>query len=724
MDDRRKGCGRPKTQNSDSEPPSGSEGFQWPQFLQQVQQQHNQFMHQMMQHLNGGLHSQGIPQEAAGGSFIDFFRMNPSEFHGGLNLVKAHEWVTNMERIFQIMHCNEENKVVFASHMMRVLLSLRTQKEFEFQQLRHGTMSVSMYAEKLEDMAAYSRHAIYAPDEKWKINQFLFGLRGEISHSISQREFTTYAELLRQCYVTENSLKKVQEERDKYRIRHKDHGRSEGHVAKDCPQNKNQIQERNISRVYTLDARKAKSNNALIVVYETYWLARNSFVSSNGGYIGMDDVVETPLICENCSLSVNGKIFQIDLICLPLKKVDVVLGMDWLSANSVFIECEEKLIIIPSSESTPKDVLTTILEEVFSEDVTSLPPEKEVEFSIDLIRGMTPISLNKFTIKNKYPLPRIDDLLDQLKGACVFSKIDLRLSYHQIRVKNSDVPKTAFKTRYGHCEFLVMPFGMTNSPVVFMDYMNRIFQPYLDQFMVIFIDDILIYSRTPQEHGEHLRNVLSVLQEKQLFAKLSYYRRFIKGFSQLALPMTRLTRKEIYFKWDSKCEQSFMSLKERITTAPVLIIHDHSKSYELKTHEENYPTHDLELAAVVFTLNVWRHYLYGVRFEMFNNHKSLKYLFDQKDLNMRQRRWMEYLKYFDFELKYHPGKANKVADALSRKEMHKAELMVLEYALLKKFQDLNLRFDWTQNGVIMRNLNVTSSLKETIQQGQMIDEKL
>lgn len=191
----------------------------------------------------------------------------------------------------------------------------------------------------------------------------------------------------------------------------------------------------------------------------------------------------------------------------------------------------------------------------------------------------------------------------------MFSKIDLRLSYHQIRVKNSDVPKTAFKTRYGHCEFLVMPFGMTNAPAVFMDYMNRIFQPYLDQFMVIFIDDILIYSRTPQEHGEHLRNVLSVLQEKQLFAKLrsnfkveaiinwerlknasevrsflclaGYYRRFIKGFSQLALPMTRLTRKEIYFKWDSKCEKSFMSLKERLTTAHVLIIHDHSKSYEV-----------------------------------------------------------------------------------------------------------------------------------------------
>lgn len=107
-------------------------------------------------------------------------------------------------------------------------------------------------------------------------------------------------------------------------------------------------------------------------------------------------------------------------------------------------------------------------------------------------------------------------------------------------------------------------------------------------------------------------------------------------------------------------------------------------SRQLKPHEENYPTHDLELAVVVFTLKVWRHYLYGVRFELFSDHKSLKYLFDQKELNMRQRRWMEYLKEFNFGLKYHPGKANKVADALSRKEMHKVELMMLEYALLEK----------------------------------------
>ncbi|XP_050876973.1 uncharacterized protein LOC127080716 [Lathyrus oleraceus] len=184
----------------------------------------------MVQQWNGGFHPQGVPQEAAGGDFQDFFRMNPPEFHGGLNPVKAHEWITNMERIFQIVHCSEENKVMFASHMMKgpvvkwwesastlmtnqgvprdwehfktTLLdkyfpsSLRTHKEFEFQQLRQGTITVAAYAEKFEDMVVYFRQAVYTPDEKWKIDQFLFGLKGEISHSVSQREFITYAELL------------------------------------------------------------------------------------------------------------------------------------------------------------------------------------------------------------------------------------------------------------------------------------------------------------------------------------------------------------------------------------------------------------------------------------------------------------------------------------------------------------------------------------------------
>nr|KYP33826.1 Retrovirus-related Pol polyprotein from transposon 17.6 [Cajanus cajan] len=220
--------------------------------------------------------------------------------------------------------------------------------------------------------------------------------------------------------------------------------------------------------------------------------------------------------------------------------------------------------------------------------------------------------LNKLTIKNKYPLPRIDDLMDQLRGASVFSKIDLRSRYHQIRVKESNIPKTAFRTRYGHYEYVVMPFGVTNALAVFMDYMNRIFRSFLDRFVVVFIDDILVYSRSLEDHREHLRLVFEVLRERQLYAKLSkcefwlsevkflghvisaegivvdpakvevviqwepsrtameirsfvrlasYYRRFIEGFSRIVMSLTQLTRKDQPFVWMDACEQSFQELK-------------------------------------------------------------------------------------------------------------------------------------------------------------------
>ena len=136
--------------------------------------------------------------------------------------------------------------------------------------------------------------------------------------------------------------------------------------------------------------------------------------------------------------------------------------------------------------------------------------------------------INKMTVKNKYPLLRIEHLFNQLKGACVFSKIDLRLGYYQLQVKDEDVPKIAFRTQYGHYEFLVIPFGLTNSPAVYMDLMNRVLRPYLDQFVVVFIDDSLVYSKDEQEHGQHLRIFLQTLKEKQLYAKLSKCDFFLK----------------------------------------------------------------------------------------------------------------------------------------------------------------------------------------------------
>ncbi|GJR21124.1 putative reverse transcriptase domain-containing protein [Tanacetum coccineum] len=354
--------------------------------------------------------------------------------------------------------------------------------------------------------------------------------------------------------------------------------------------------------------------------------------------------------------------------------------------------------------------------------------------------------LNKLTVKNRYPLPRIDDLFDQLQGSSIYSKIDLRSGYHQLRVREQDVPKTAFRTRYGHYEFQVMPFGLTNAPAVFMDLMNRVCKPYLDKFVIVFIDDILIYSKDEREHEEHLKAILELLKKEKLYAKFSkcefwipkvqflghvidsrgihvdpakiesikdwaspktpteirqflglagYYRRFIEGFSKIAKSMTKLTQKGIKFDWGEKEENAFQLIKQKLCSAPILALPEGSEDFvvycdashkglgavlmqrekviayasrQLKVHEKNYTTHDLELGSVVFALKIWRHYLYGTRCTVFTDHKSLQHILDQKELNMRQRRWLELLSDYDCDIRYHPGKANVVADALSRKE--------------------------------------------------------
>ncbi|KAJ9557119.1 hypothetical protein OSB04_011733 [Centaurea solstitialis] len=440
--------------------------------------------------------------------------------------------------------------------------------------------------------------------------------------------------------------------------------------------------------------------------------------------------------------------------------------------------------------------------EVFPEELPGLPPPRQVEFRIDLVPGAGPIAkspyrlapsemqelskqlqelldkgfirpssspwgapvlfvkkkdgsfrmcidyreLNQITIKNRYPLPRIDDLFDQLQGATYFSKIDLRSGYHQMRVREEDIPKTAFRTRYRHYEFLVMPFGLTNAPTVFMDLMNRVCRPYLDKFVIVFIDDILIYSQSKEDHEQHLRSILELLKAEELYAKFSkcefwirevhflghvvnkegihvdpakieaikkweapktpseirqflglagYYRRFIANFSKIAQPLTALTQKDKKFIWGEKQEEAFQVLKHKLCNAPILALPEGTDNFvvycdashqglgcvlmqnekviayasrQLKVHEKNYTTHDLELGAVVFALKIWRHYLYGTKCTIFTDHKSLQHILDQKMLNMRQRRWVELLSDYDCEIKYHPGKANVVADALSRKE--------------------------------------------------------
>ncbi|GKA82566.1 putative reverse transcriptase domain-containing protein, partial [Tanacetum coccineum] len=308
--------------------------------------------------------------------------------------------------------------------------------------------------------------------------------------------------------------------------------------------------------------------------------------------------------------------------------------------------------------------------------------------------------------------------INQLQGSSVYSKIDLRSGYHQLRVREEDIPKTAFRTRYGHYEFQVMPFCLTNAPAIFMDLMNRVCKPYLDKFVIVFIDDILIYSKNKKEHEEHLKLILKLLKKEELYAKFSkcefwspkvqflghvidsqglagYYRIFIKGFSKIVKPMTKLTQKKVKFEWGDKQETAFQLLNQKLCNAQILALPEGSKDFiiycdasikglgavlmqrekviayasrQLKIHEKNYTTHDLELRAVVFSLKLWRHYLYGTKCTVFTDHKSLQHILNQKELNMRQRHWLELLSDYDCEIRYHLGKANVVANTLSRKE--------------------------------------------------------
>ncbi|CAN4114240.1 unnamed protein product [Withania somnifera] len=230
--------------------------------------------------------------------------------------------------------------------------------------------------------------------------------------------------------------------------------------------------------------------------------------------------------------------------------------------------------------------------------------------------------LNRVTIKNEYPLPRIDDLFDRLRGAKCFSKIDLRSGYHRVRVKEKDIPKTAFRTRYGHFEFLVMSFGLTNAPSVFMDLMNRVFKPFLDVFVIVFIDDILVYSRSKEDHARSFE-AGAAGSSRSSFQEL---KNKLTSTPVLVLPKAR----DGYAVY---CDASGIGLGCVLTQHGRVIAY---ASRQLRPHEKNYPTHDLELAAVVFALKIWRHYLYGVHVDIYTDHKSLQYIFKQKDLNLRR----------------------------------------------------------------------------------------
>ncbi|GJW60325.1 putative reverse transcriptase domain-containing protein [Tanacetum coccineum] len=413
-------------------------------------------------------------------------------------------------------------------------------------------------------------------------------------------------------------------------------------------------------------------------------------------------VVSTNNVLIGCTLNLLNHSFPIDLMVIELGSFDIIIGMDWLSRYDAAILCGEKKVRIPlkgktlviegnrnnsrlkivsciktqkyiekgcelflaqvteqeSKEKRLEDVpVIRDFPEVFPDELPGLPPPRQVEFRIDLIPGAAPVARAPYRLapsEMKELSKQLQELLEKgfirpssspwgapLQGSSVYSKIDLRSGYHQLRIREEDIPITAFRTRYGHYEFQVMPFGLTNAPAVFMDLMNRVCKPYLDKFVIVFIDDILIYSKNKEEHDS---NGVHVDLAK------------IEAIKNWAAPTTPTEVRQ--FLGLAGFGAVLMQREKVIAYA----------SRQLRKNDEKLYDHDLEIGAACFCFRLWRHYLYGTKCTVYTVTKSLQYILDQKELNMRQRRWIKLLSDYDCVIRYHPGKANVVADALSRKD--------------------------------------------------------
>ncbi|CAN6474419.1 unnamed protein product [Victoria cruziana] len=366
-------------------------------------------------------------------------------------------------------------------------------------------------------------------------------------------------------------------------------------------------------------------------------------------------------------------------------------------------------------------------------------------------------ALNAATIKDKHPIPVIDELLDELSGATYFTKIDLRAGYHQIRMDEADIPKTAFRTHDGHYEFLVMPFGLTNAPATFQRCMNTIFREYLREFVLVFFDDILVYSADLRQHEAHLRVVLQILKDHQLFAKISkcsfgqtsvgYLGHIVShggGYGTIAAPLTGMLKKGA-FHWTDQALHAFEQLKTAMVTAPVLALPDFGKTFVVETDaselgigavlsQDGHPlafmskalthrakplsTYEKELLAIVVAVGKWRPYLLGRHFVVRTDHSSLRYMVGQRISTPTQQRWLAKLLGYDFSVEYRKGAENSAADSLSRLTEH---LCALSAVISDIWERLALEQDGDE---ALRLLKITAHHPQTDGQSEVVNRTL
>nr|GEV01027.1 putative reverse transcriptase domain-containing protein [Tanacetum cinerariifolium] len=521
---------------------------------------------------------------------------NPKEYDGKGGVVVLTRWIEKIENVQDLSGCSIDQKAKYTAGSFLV------------------GAGHAAYTNRFHELARLVPHLV--TPESGKIERYVYGLAPQIYGMVAatkpktKQKVVQISSALTDEAVRNGSIKKV-EKRGNMRKPSKDKSRHVMSVV--VPTMLGQL---------VLDGmgqQRPGGNRLNQVVANNDGQGRGNQGNQARGrafMLGAEEARQDPNIVTGIEPSELGFKYEIEIASGQLVELIRVLGK----------RPEEKARLLISTKASDKKqeeiAVVRDFPEVFLDDLSGLPSVWEIKFQIELIPGATPVAkflyrlapseleelsgqlkelqdkgfirpslspweasvlfikkkkgsfricidymeLNKLAIKNRYPLPRIDDLFDQLQGSQFFSMIDLRFGYHQLRLHEDDIPKTAFRTRYRHFEFTVMPFGLTNAPAVFMDLINRVCRPYLDKFVIVFIDNILIYSKTQEEHVEHLGLV-------------GYYRRFIENVSKIAKSLTILTQKCKTFDWGEEQELAFQTLKDKLCNAPVLVLFDGSKDF-------------------------------------------------------------------------------------------------------------------------------------------------
>nr|GEU94658.1 putative reverse transcriptase domain-containing protein [Tanacetum cinerariifolium] len=616
--------------------------------------------------------SSGGSADVQGCSYKTFINCKPHSFNGTEGVVGLKRWFEKMEQVFEICKCTEDEKVEFAMCTLEgPMMTTEYCPTTEIQKIEQELWTLTLEG---DDIEAYNNRfhelALMCPElvptERKKIEKYIRGFPERIKGNITSSKPATLhdainmaCELVEQAFqgratrIGESNKRKWEDHQRNTKNNNPNHNNNNNRNRNN---NYNQNQNRRQETVRAYAAAPAEGRGYVgnlpnpNVVAGTFLLndhyacilfdsgAEKNFISSaftpfidiaptslNTSYeveLAYGKVVSTNTVLRGCTLALYAHRFKIDLLPTRLGSFDIIIHMDWLSYHRVVIDCYEKIVRIPlpngeilevqgerpekdpgslacikAAEKNLNDIwVVRDFPEVFPDDLSGLPPVREIEFRIDLILGALPF------VKSPYRLAPSE--MSELRRTWSPPEDDFRLT------QEGEVTRQIFKVR-------------------------------------------ILVERGPVPRTCGQPNPFLVLA--------GYYRRFIVNFSKIAKPLTLLNQKNKTYVWGDKQDKAFHILKDKLCNAHVLALPDGPNDYVVYCDAS-------KQGAVVFALKIWRHYLYGTKSVIYTDHKSLQYIFDQKELNMHQRRWIELLSDYECEIKYHLGKANVVADALSRKE--------------------------------------------------------